>query len=498
LDRLFDVILEQLARVIHYDSSAILLRQNGNLRVVAARGFDDVDALLQQSFGAVEDGLFFRVMNERQAVVIDDVRQHPDWRDTDHTQHVQGWIGAPLMTQDGVFGVLAVDSRQPYSYTNEDAQVVTTFAHQAAIALANARLVEKLQVAEARYARLFEDSTDMILIFDYQGRVLEANRKACELLCREKTSLVGLDVAEIETSLRARFNDSLSHWHAGQEKVFEVDVLVSPGHVVSVEFRTKCTDYGKAKGIQWSGRDISARRELEQLRQDLTNMLVHDLRGPMGNLIGAIETIPSLLGELSADSPVAQLIDVALNSGQHLRDLVDSMLDVSRLEQGKIPLNLKQISVDELLHSAGDQATAHAEARQVELALVVDPSLKSSSSYSCVSVDPSMMRRVLVNLIENSIKYSPAEGQVCVTARRQGSNIIFSIIDQGPGIPPEYRRRIFDKFARVKYEGAPSGVGLGLAFCRLAVEAHGGHIWVEDAPPQGSSFSFTLPVTKHR
>lgn len=585
LDRLFDVILEQLARVIHYDSSAILLQQDNCLRVVAARGFDDPGAVLRLAFpnvsaravpvlsapyrtrpehrgdgaapfqdGALarplarvaelgqadrrgrgeQDGhragprgwagvsrsrsgngaeasLLSRVMSERRAIVIDDVRRDSGWHETDHTRHVRSWIGAPLMTQEGVFGVLAVDHCQPRAYTQEDAQVVATFAHQAAIALANARLVEQLQAAEARYARLFEDNTDMILIFDCEGRVLDANRKACELLCRDKTSLLGLDVEALESGLRTRFDESLASWRAGQEVVFEVDLQVSPERVVPVEFRTKRTDYGGAEGIQWSGRDVSARRELEQLRQDLTSMLVHDLRGPMGNLMGAIKTIPRVMEELPPDSPLAQLIDVALHSGQHMRDLVDSMLDVSRLEQGKVPLDRVLVSVDDLLRAVEEQVFSLAEARQTELSLSTDSLSSPSDSFpprgGCrqeevqdqlpkLWVDQSMIRRVLVNLVENAIKYSPSQGRVDVTAGEQGGFVVFSVTDQGQGIPPEYQRRIFDKFARVQNEGAPAGVGLGLAFCRLAVEAHGGRIWVESTLGQGSTFSFTLPITE--
>lgn len=488
LERLFDVILEQLARVIHYDSASILLQQGNSLRVAAARGFDDPDTVLGHSFDWTEESLDFRAMRQRQAIVVDDVRQDPGWQVSDYAQHIRGWIGAPLMTQEEVFGVLTVDSRQPRAYTQEDAQVVTTFAHQAAIALANAHLVEQLQAAEMRYARLFEDSTDMILIFDLEGRVLDANRKACELLRQEKSALVNLDVEALESSLRTRFADSLPSWRAGQEVVFEVELPVTPGRVIPVEFRTKRTDYDGADGIQWSGRDISARRELEQLRQDLTSMLVHDMRGPMGNLMNVIKTIPIVMEELSGGSPLVQLVDIALRSGQQMSDLIDSMLDVSRLEQGQVPLNRTWGSADSLFRDVKNQVSSSAEAKQVKLSFKVQGQLPE------LWVDRVMTHRVLVNLVENALKYSPSRGRIHVGADREGGFITFSVTDQGPGIPTEYHWRIFDKFARVQYADARTGVGLGLAFCRLAIEAHGGRIWVESAPGQGSTFLFTLPI----
>jgi NtrC-family two-component system sensor histidine kinase KinB len=490
LDRLFNVILEQLARVIHYDSSSVLLQQDNSLLVVATRGFDNPGRVLGLSFDCAEESLALRAMRQRQAIVVDDAQQHPSGYVTDYTRQVRGWIGAPLMTQEEVFGVLTVDSHQPRAYTQEDAQVVATFAHQAAIALTNARLIEQLQAAEARYARLFEDSTDMILIFDLEGRVLDANRKACELLLLDKNSMLGRDVGVLEDSLRARFDAALPDWRAGQEVVFEVELPVATGEVIPVEFRTNRTDYGGADSIQWSGRDMGARRELEQLRQDLTSMLMHDLRGPMGNLMGAIEMIPRVVAGLPPDSRLAQLVEVALRSSQQMRDLVDSMLDVSRLEQRQVPLDRAPGSVDNLLRAVEDQLSSAAEARQVELRFEVH------NQIPVLWADQTMIRRVLVNLVDNAIKYSPPEGQVRVVASRQEGFFAFSVSDQGPGIPPQYHWRIFDKFARVEYEGAPMGVGLGLAFCRLAVEAHGGRIWVESAPGQGSTFSFTLPIVE--
>jgi PAS domain S-box-containing protein len=341
-----------------------------------------------------------------------------------------------------------------------------------------------------RYARLFEDNTDMLLMFDTGGKVLDANHTACETLNCDKESLLGMDVGALGTEPRARFEQSLAKWCTGQEVVFEIDLTSTPERVIPVEFRTKLIDYGGADGIQWSGRDISARREVEQLRQDLTNMLVHDMRGPMGNLINAITTIPLALGETPPDSPVAQLMDIALRSGQQVQDLIDSVLDVSRLEQQEVPLNRTRGSVDWLLGAVEDQLSSMAAAKQVELRFEAQDQLPEPW------IDQEMIRRVLVNLVTNAIKYSPRKRQVQIAASKQGESIQFRVRDQGPGIPTEYQWRIFDKFARVQHKDAPPGVGLGLAFCRLAVEAHGGHIWVKSPPGQGSTFLFTLPLVE--
>jgi signal transduction histidine kinase len=224
------------------------------------------------------------------------------------------------------------------------------------------------------------------------------------------------------------------------------------------------------------------------LREDLTNMLVHDMRGPMGNLMNAINTIPLVMEEMPSDSPVSQLVDIALRSGRQMQDLIDSMLDVSRLEQHEVPLNRTQAEAEAVLRAVEDQLDSMARARQVELNFEVQ------GDTPIAWIDQDMIRRVLVNLVTNAVKYSPRDGRVDVVVSAQEGCLNFSVTDEGPGIPGEYQWRIFDKFARVQVKDAASGVGLGLAFCRLAVQAHGGRIWVESTPGQGSTFLFTLPL----
>jgi NtrC-family two-component system sensor histidine kinase KinB len=450
-----------------------------------------------QTDPVVEKGLVNWVIRNQQGAIVPNTALDERWYSR-ASEPPRSAIAAPLQTRNGVVGVLSLVHDQPGYFSESDLAMLTVIADQATTAVINARLyqaeqrrrqlVEQLQAAEMRYTRLFEDNTDMLLIFDYEGKVLDANHKACEALLQDKESLIGTDVSALDDNLRTRFDSSLPGWCAGQEIVFEADLPVTPDRLIPVEFRTKRIDYGRADGIEWNGRDISGRREVEQLRQDLTNMLVHDMRGPMGNLINAINTIPLVMREIPPASPVAQLIDIALRSGQQMQDLIDSMLDISRLEQHEVPLNRTRGDVDTLIRAVEDQLSSMATAKQVELSFEVQGEL------TVPWIDQEMIRRVLFNLVINAIKYSPRRGRVHVVASESEGQLKFSVTDEGPGIPPEYHRRIFDKFARVQFKDAPSGVGLGLAFCRLAVEAHGGRIWVESTSGQGSTFLFVLPL----
>jgi signal transduction histidine kinase len=244
--------------------------------------------------------------------------------------------------------------------------------------------------------------------------------------------------------------------------------------------------------VQWVGRDISARKESEKMRQDLINMLVHDLRGPVGNLINTIELLPMLIGSTDNNPRLRTFLDLAKRSGQEVRDLVDSMLDVGRLEAGEIYLQRSMVDLAEIIQAVNDQVTPRATSKHTEL--VYTP---LADDLPEVWVDGSMIRRVLINLMDNAVKYTQHQGRVCLTITQAEDNLRFIVADNGPGISKEFQSRIFSKFSRVDHSAnAPAGVGLGLAFCKLAVEAHGGTIWVESEgkPGRGTTFYFSLPI----
>jgi signal transduction histidine kinase len=280
----------------------------------------------------------------------------------------------------------------------------------------------------------------------------------------------------------------LKRW---REVSLELEVLDSYRQTISLEFKARQVHYAGRDCVQWVGRDISARKEAERLRQDLLNMLVHDLRGPIGNLINTIELLPMLLTSTDDPSTINRLLDLAMQTSQEVKDLVDSMLDVSRLEQGEVPLQPEMIRVEDLVAAVEKQVTARAESKAIELVIEPVPEI------SPVWLDSGMIRRVLVNLLDNGIKYTPHTGKVSLTTTVTEDSLTFIVADNGPGISKADQKQIFDKFSRVDYSSnAPSGVGLGLAFCKLATEAHGGTISVESEglAGQGSTFYLSLPL----
>lgn len=232
---------------------------------------------------------------------------------------------------------------------------------------------------------------------------------------------------------------------------------------------------------------VLALEELRVLKDNLVHMIVHDLRSPLQGITGYVELLQM---ELSVEETKHKRWFASIRRNAHtLQGMVTNLLDLNRLESGKMPLSLELVSTRELAM----QATTDVEHLTEKLRLLVTDETDGSS----VRCDRELIQRVLQNLIHNAIKYTPQQGTIELIFEQDEDFLRFSVEDEGPGVAPENQIRVFDKFFRI---GADTGehrrysTGLGLAFCRLAVEAHGGEIGVESDGESGSVFWFTLPL----
>ncbi len=229
-------------------------------------------------------------------------------------------------------------------------------------------------------------------------------------------------------------------------------------------------------------------RELERLRDDLTYMIVHDLRTPLTSLLSGLQTVP-LIGDLNPTQ--SEMLEIATDGGETLLGMINDLLDVEKMEQESVPLALASVSAGALIAQAAAQVTLLAASEDLTLASETAPNLPEFPG------DVDKLKRTLVNLMGNAIKFTPRGGTVTVGAYLGIENdLLFFVRDTGEGIPADALGRIFEKFGQVetRQAGRKMSTGLGLTFCKLAVEAHGGRIWAESTPGVGSVFFFTLPL----
>ena len=410
----------------------------------------------------------------------------------------RSWLGVPLIAADRVVGVMTIqDYERENCYNEQDLALFSTVAAQAAIAIANARFFHRVQEARDRLQAVLDSTGDGILLLDGRGRILLANPPIERWLGldREKLSRGSLFwlIQQIEDR---RVRRTLWRELARVRRALRQDPravlrgsLDLPEWARSFEWLSLPVreEAGQPMGRILVLRETTEARAAERMREDLISMIVHDLRGPLTAILGALETL--LVKDVGPLNPAQRsLLQIAQEGGQHLLRLVDTLLDIRRLEAGRMPLRFQAVSLPEVVR----RAVVHLEPLIQERHLHVH--LEFPADLPAVRADPGRLGQVVENLLHNAIKYSYPGGDIQVRAWEERPAVVCAVIDHGMGIPKAEQERIFEKFVQVHRGGTPSGTGLGLAFCRLAVEAHGGTIRVESEEGRGSTFLFTLPI----
>ena len=303
----------------------------------------------------------------------------------------------------------------------------------------------------------------------------------------------GMDGYEVCTRLKAdpRLKEIpvlfLSGLHDTWDKVraFQVggvDYISKPFQIEEVEVRVR--SQLELRRQQNALRAAHERlREMERLRDNLVHLLVHDLRSPLGAIRMTVEMMSAFVP--TEDPELPQMVAIACRSLDQLSEMVTQLLDISRFEAGQMPVKRTPGDAAELVRLVQASLVALAEGRR--LVLTVPETLPAV-------FDADLIRRVLVNLLANAVKFTLRDGEVKIQVSREAGQIRVAVTDDGPGIPAELHDKIFEKFGQVENQHAQRGTGLGLTFCKLAVEAHGGQIGVISQAGQGSTFWFTFPV----
>ena len=230
-------------------------------------------------------------------------------------------------------------------------------------------------------------------------------------------------------------------------------------------------------------------KDLDRLRGDMIAMVYHDIRSPLSTIVASLEVLSSTALN-TQDATAQSMIEIAQRSVKRIQHLVDSLLDIDRLESGQEIGSRAPTSLQTIVDEAVGLIMPMAEIKGITVIQSGEANLPQ------VDIDEDMILRVLINLLENAVKFSRGQGTIQVSLEHQGDMILTAIQDNGPGIAPNEQERIFQKYARPNILADGGGLGLGLAYCRLAVNSHGGQIWVESKPGNGAVFRFTLPTAQ--
>jgi PAS domain S-box-containing protein len=326
---------------------------------------------------------------------------------------------------------------------------------------------------------------DGVIVFDPHGRIVDLNPAARQMLGLGQGELVGRLAGEV---VRPAEVLALCGTPAegGPGAVAETLVALGEGQRwLRALALPLMTGQGRAAGRILILRDVTREQTAEQLRQDLTYITVHDLRNPLN-------VVEAALAELADAGP--QEVDASLQNYLHLAqigcrratELVTAILEVSQLESGQMPLNWQPLDAAGLVNDVCQEMALLAVEGQLTLVVELPETLPA------IQGDVTLLWRVLENLVGNAVKFAPPGGTVTTTARLEGPGLHLVVADTGPGLAPEMEGRVFQKFCTGPEE--KRGSGLGLAFCKLVVEAHGGQIWIESSPGRGTQAHVTIPL----
>ncbi|HRJ55070.1 MAG TPA: GAF domain-containing protein [Anaerolineales bacterium] len=484
-------ILNQTMQALQVETVALALIDNVSSHLVFQAAAGNNSANIPGIRIPDGKGLAGAVVREGQGMVVHTVRQDPRYNEVDRLGGVEmrALAIAPIQSQGKVIGVL--EAINPISGTfDPDAMVVMTgLGSLAGTTIQNAELFEQLQKAHQHYRELFEDSVDSILITDFEGKVLEANRQAVSLSGYTVDQLHTMNIEQLHEISWNKVGLNFETLRYNGLSTYESGLIHEDGSTTPVDVYVRRVEFDDTESIQWIMKDITARKELDALRDDMTSMIFHDLRSPLGNIVSSLEMMSTLLPK---DETLTSMLTIAQNSTGRIQRLVNSLLDINRLETGQQIVDQNSINPIALIRESLRDVEPSAAARQQALVNNV------VSVLPMIWVDVDMIYRVFVNLLENAIKFTPVGGRIEVGGQTNpdGVSVRFWVRDTGPGISAADQERIFEKFLRLRGKNRPGGLGVGLAFCRLAVHGHGGEIWVESELEKGTTFWLTLPVAK--
>jgi PAS domain S-box-containing protein len=469
-----EAVVSEAAELVRADAAALASLDERRLVITAAVGDGAEEALGARS--PATGWAAGEVVQSRAPVVHADVARTEGLRDADafFVAGHAGYLGVPLTARDGgLHGVLSVYSRSPRAWREEEVQALVALAANASAALTNAELYQRVALEREQSVAILANIADGIVAVDRDGHVVLWNSAAEEITGVPAVEAIGRAPAQVlQRDLESEGGSAnrLVAIPRGEDELW-----------LSLSETVMRDPTGAVAGRIFAFRDISAEHAVEQMKSDFVSTVSVELRAPLTSIYGFAQTL--LREDIAFSDPERRtFLDFIARETERLTSTVNALLNVARLDTGDLAVSLEPTDVGAVVSDVVEAAAVTGNGHRV----VADV----NGSPCRAQADPEKLRQVLDQLVSNAIKYSPDGGTVTVSALRKDDAVEVAVADEGVGIPPSERDRIFSKFYKA---GSGPGAGLGLFIARGLVREMGGRMWVESEEGEGSRFAFELP-----
>lgn len=403
-------------------------------------------------------------------------------------------VGLPLISEKKVIGLIFIFRGYEGNFSTNDRAILQSFADQAAIAVINAQLYTQVTTEKSRMDALLDSAADGIIIMGADHQIEKCNQAFARILRKDVTKIENQTHDEIIQWESLQQGNSLeeaelSGWPltANASLYVEGNLRRPDGDIipVGITYAPLLSGEGKLINIIASIRDITHFREAEEIKSVFVSVVSHELKTPVALIKGYVGTLRRK--DVSWESEIVQdSLQVIEEEADRLTELIENLLDASRLQAGGFSLNLAEIKIDQMAREAADRVQSSTELHEIIT--------QFPSDFPTIVGDQNRLEQVFVNLLENAVKYSPGGGEIRVSGQIRSKQIIVCVQDQGSGISREDIPHVFDRFYRSDDAARNTqGAGLGLYLSRAIIEAHNGRIWVEPRSDKGTRICFSIP-----
>ncbi len=405
-------------------------------------------------------------------------------------------VALPMVARDEVVGLIYIFRGYGTAFSANDRALLGSFADQAAIAVHNARLHQQTSEEKQRLDAILESSADGILIMNAAHTIQRFNRALARMTGWNASAALGQAHDAVIRWVHREPGPDLDEAEAGGWPLnpnpaplyVEGDLLRKGGGYLpaAITYAPLFDAEGHLVNLIADVRDITKFREAEELKSTFISIISHELRTPVSLIKGYAETL--LREDANWDAGVVRdSLAVIDEEADHLAEMIENLLDASRLQAGALRMNMAEVALDALARRLVEKFKTQSDKHTFEVEFPAD--------FPVIMGDELRLTQVLSNLLSNAIKYSPAGGRIRVRGNSGPSQVTVSVSDQGPGIAAADLPHVFERFYRADSDLTKrvKGAGLGLYLAKAVVEAHGGQIHVVSPPGQGTTFSFTLP-----